>query len=71
MPVYETQSDVDMVLDHSSFHELVCGLQRDGKALLCVHQKTLHVFDEQTYLELNGSQRVLALYRDADISPTV
>ena len=70
MPMYETQLNADTVLDHCSFQELWHGLQREGKVLLCISQRTLDVCDEQTYQKLTASQRVLALYKDVDISPT-
>jgi hypothetical protein len=66
MPEYETRAEVDTVLDHSSFQELLNGLHREGKTLVCVSQKILEIIDEDTYSQLKGSQRVLAHYRDIE-----
>ena len=68
-PANETINPVDATISHASYSDLRTQLRRDGRALLCVYQGGLSVTSDKTYSQLDESRTIIALYRDASISP--
>ncbi len=70
-PQYETTLAFDKEVESRSFKELREKLHRPGKSLLNIAQREEEIKNEATYNKLKPNSKILALYREEDISPLV
>jgi hypothetical protein len=71
MPEYETTLAFDKEVESRSFKELREKLHRPGKSLLNITQRDLDIEDETAYNKLKPNTKILAHYRESNISPLV
>jgi hypothetical protein len=64
MPEYETALQVDKMVEHASYSELLSELQRPDWGIICIRQGRLEITDETAYTRLNEGMRITVVYSD-------